>query len=95
LPQALDNRDIRASGLQWIRRQIGIVSQEPVLFDVSIRENIAYGDNSRDVPMAEIIEAARNANIHGFIESLPQVQKLHSQMLLRVFHRLLFRDKKT
>ncbi|KAK2145525.1 hypothetical protein LSH36_676g01059 [Paralvinella palmiformis] len=70
----VDDHDIRELNLQWLRRQIGIVSQEPVLFDISICGNIAYGDNSRQVPMAEIIEAARNANIHSFIESLPQVR---------------------
>lgn len=53
---------------------VGIVSQEPVLFDMSIRENIAYGDNSRDnIPLEEIIEAAKNANIHDFIQKLPKV----------------------
>lgn len=53
---------------------VGIVSQEPILFDMSIRENIAYGDNSRDdIPMEEIIEAAKNANINDFIQQLPQV----------------------
>jgi len=53
---------------------VGIVSQEPVLFDMSIRANIAYGDNSRsDIPMEEIIEAAKNANIHDFIQHLPDV----------------------
>ena len=53
---------------------VGIVSQEPVLFDVSITENIAYGDNSRkDIPLDEIIRAAKDANIHDFIQSLPQV----------------------
>jgi ABC-type multidrug transport system fused ATPase/permease subunit len=53
---------------------MGIVSQEPVLFDRTIAENIAYGDNSRDVPMEEIIDAARKANIHSFISSLPLVR---------------------
>jgi ABC-type multidrug transport system fused ATPase/permease subunit len=44
------------------------------LFDISIRENIAYGDNSRkDIPLDEIIEAAKNANIHDFIHLLPDV----------------------
>ena len=59
--------------ISWLRSQMGLVSQEPVLFDTTIRENIAYGDNSREVPMNEIIEAARNANIHSFIDSLPEV----------------------
>uniref|UniRef100_A0A8C6T003 ABC transporter domain-containing protein n=1 Tax=Neogobius melanostomus TaxID=47308 RepID=A0A8C6T003_9GOBI len=58
--------------IHWLRSQIGIVSQEPVLFDCSLAENIAYGDNSRTVTMEEIIEAAMMANIHEFIEKLPQ-----------------------
>ena len=53
---------------------VGIVSQEPVLFNMSIRDNIAYGDNNRkDIPLEEIIEAAKSANIHDFIQLLPQV----------------------
>jgi ABC-type multidrug transport system fused ATPase/permease subunit len=76
--QQIDGVDIRELNISWLRSQIGIVSQEPVLFDCSIRENIAYGDNSRQVPMAEIIEAARSANIHNFIESLPEVRLLYS-----------------
>ena len=69
----MDGVDITTLNIGWLRAQLGIVSQEPILFDCSIRDNIAYGDNSREVPMAEIIEAARNANIHSFIESLPDV----------------------
>ncbi|CAF3084747.1 unnamed protein product [Rotaria sp. Silwood2] len=69
----VDSKDIRSLNLHWYRSQIGIVSQEPVLFDMSIRENIAYGDNSRsDIPMDEIIKAAKNANIHDFIQRLPK-----------------------
>lgn len=53
---------------------VGLVSQEPILFDMSIRENIAYGDNNRDdISMDEIIAAASNANIHSFIQTLPNV----------------------
>ncbi|CAB4007770.1 multidrug resistance 1 isoform X3 [Paramuricea clavata] len=66
----LDDNEINALNLKWLRRQIGIVSQEPVLFDLTIRENIAYGDNTRDVSMEEIIQAAKDANIHDFISSL-------------------------
>ncbi|XP_021371104.1 multidrug resistance protein 2-like [Mizuhopecten yessoensis] len=65
-----DGNDIKSLNLKWFRNQIGIVSQEPCLFDCSIEENIAYGDNSRIVPMDEIISAARKANIHQFIYSL-------------------------
>jgi ABC-type multidrug transport system fused ATPase/permease subunit len=73
LLKVLDKHSLKDLNVQWLRRQIGIVSQEPVLFDCSIAENIAYGDNFREVPMAEIIEAARNANIHEFIQALPNV----------------------
>ncbi|KAK0147855.1 Phosphatidylcholine translocator ABCB4 [Merluccius polli] len=51
---------------------MGIVSQEPVLFDCSLAENIAYGDNSRTITMKEIQAAAEAANIHSFIDGLPQ-----------------------
>jgi ATP-binding cassette, subfamily B (MDR/TAP), member 1 len=67
--------DNKASNLDLyaLRSQMGIVSQEPILFDTSIEENIAYGDNSRSVSMDEIINAAKLANIHNFIISLPEV----------------------
>ncbi|CAF1001909.1 unnamed protein product [Adineta steineri] len=69
----IDSKDIQNLNLQWYRSQIGIVFQEPILFDMSIRENISYGDNNRDnIPIHEIIQAAKNANIHQFIEQLPQ-----------------------
>lgn len=55
-----------------IRSKIGLVSQEPVLFDKTIAENIAYGDNSREITIDEIIEAAKAANIHEFITNLPR-----------------------
>ncbi|KAJ8737708.1 hypothetical protein PYW08_000303 [Mythimna loreyi] len=68
----LDGLDNRASlTLPRLRRQLGVVQQEPVLFDRTLAENIAYGDNSRKCSMQEIIEAAKAANIHTFISSLP------------------------
>jgi len=51
------------------------VSQEPVLFGCSIADNIAYGDNSREVGKGEIEAAAKAANIHSFINSLPKVSQ--------------------
>lgn len=59
--------------LDKLRSKLSIVSQEPVLFDRTIAENIAYGDNSRDVTIIEIIEAAKIANVHSFISALPLV----------------------
>ncbi|GFO07713.1 multidrug resistance protein 3 [Plakobranchus ocellatus] len=68
---ALDRFNIKDLNVQWLRSQIGLVSQEPILFDTSIAENIAYGDNFREVLMEEIIQAAKAANIHNFITALP------------------------
>ncbi|XP_072931072.1 multidrug resistance protein homolog 49-like [Epargyreus clarus] len=69
----LDGRDTRSSmTLPRLRRQLGVVQQEPVLFDKTIAENIAYGDNNRKVSMHEVISAAKAANIHSFIVSLPK-----------------------
>uniref|UniRef100_A0A8C3NLY3 Phosphatidylcholine translocator ABCB4 n=1 Tax=Geospiza parvula TaxID=87175 RepID=A0A8C3NLY3_GEOPR len=66
-----DGKSAKSLNIQWLRAQIGIVSQEPILFDCTIAENIAYGDNSRQVSFEEIVSAAKQANIHSFIDSLP------------------------
>ena len=55
-----------------IRSQIGLVSQDATLFDISIGENIKYGDLTRNVSDEEMIHAAKRANIHEFISTLPQ-----------------------
>uniref|UniRef100_A0A8C4RAN2 ATP binding cassette subfamily B member 1 n=1 Tax=Eptatretus burgeri TaxID=7764 RepID=A0A8C4RAN2_EPTBU len=68
----LDGKDLKSLNIAWLRDQMGIVSQEPVLFDCSIAENIAYGDNSRQVMQHELEDSARAANIHSFIEGLPE-----------------------
>ncbi|XP_028280398.1 ATP-dependent translocase ABCB1 [Parambassis ranga] len=71
----LDGMNAKHLNIHWLRSQIGIVSQEPVLFDCTLAENIAYGDNSRTVTMEEIEAAAKAANIHSFIQDLPQKYK--------------------
>lgn len=76
ISQTLDRDNINTNlSLRDLRSQLGIVSQEPVLFDRTIAENIAYGDNSRVVPMDEIIDAAKKANVHGFVSNMPLVNK--------------------
>ncbi|XP_065254511.1 ATP-dependent translocase ABCB1-like [Emys orbicularis] len=70
-----DGFDTKSLHLQWLRSKLGIVSQEPILFDCSIAENIQYGDNSRVVSQEEVEEAAKAANIHTFIENLPEKYK--------------------
>ena len=69
----MDSNDIGTLNIQWLRSQIGLVSQEPVLFDTSIADNIRYGANFRKVTDEEVEMAAKSANIHNFIMSLPQV----------------------
>ncbi|XP_043117693.1 ATP-dependent translocase ABCB1 [Puntigrus tetrazona] len=68
----MDGNESRSLNLAWLRSQMGLVSQEPILFDCTIAENIQYGDNSRVVTQEEIEEAAKNANIHNFILGLPE-----------------------
>lgn len=66
----VDNKDTRDYNLRWLRRQIGLVQQEPILFNTSIRDNISYG--SEESSETEIIQAAMDANIHEFISGLPE-----------------------
>uniref|UniRef100_A0A8C1P2Q3 ATP-binding cassette, sub-family B (MDR/TAP), member 11a n=1 Tax=Cyprinus carpio TaxID=7962 RepID=A0A8C1P2Q3_CYPCA len=67
----IDGHPSASISVPFLRSHIGIVSQEPVLFDCSIAENIQYGDNSRTVSMEEIIEAAKKAYLHDFVMTLP------------------------
>ena len=67
---AVDGADIGEATLESLRGQIAIVPQEPVLFGVSIRDNIAYG--RLDATQAQIEAAARAANAHEFISALPE-----------------------
>ncbi|MGC9400226.1 MAG: ABC transporter ATP-binding protein [Anaerolineae bacterium] len=68
---SLDGRDIRDYPKRTLRRQIGIVEQEPFLFSRSIRDNIAYGIGRR-VSDEEIERAAKAAAIHDVILSFPE-----------------------
>ncbi|KAF8039437.1 hypothetical protein BT93_B1851 [Corymbia citriodora subsp. variegata] len=65
----LDGTDIRQLQLKWLRQQMGLVSQEPALFNDTIRANIAYGKEG-NATEAEIVDAAEIANAHNFISSL-------------------------
>jgi len=67
----LDGKEIQSIQVKWLRQQMGLVSQEPVLFNDTIRANIAYGKG--DATEAEIIAAAELANAHKFISSLQKV----------------------
>jgi ATP-binding cassette subfamily B protein len=66
----LDGRDVRTLDPSWLRRQIGVVSQEPLLFSASIEDNIRYGRST--ATKEEIEAAARAANAHDFIAKFPE-----------------------
>ncbi len=66
----IDGADIRDVTLQSLRFQIGMVSQHTFLFNDTVRNNIAYGDPSKD--MDHIVAAAQAAYAHDFIMALPQ-----------------------
>ena len=69
----LDGVEIQEFQVKWLRQQMGLVSQEPVLFNETIRANIAYGKGG-NATEADIIAAAELANAHGFISGLQQVR---------------------
>lgn len=66
----IDGKEVGKLTLESLRSQIGLVQQDIYLFGGTIKENIAYGKPSAS--MEEIIEAAKKANIHDFIMSLPE-----------------------
>jgi subfamily B ATP-binding cassette protein MsbA len=66
----IDGMDIRHVTLQSLRDQIGVVSQQTLLFNDTVRNNIAYG--RPDIPEAEVIKAGQMADAHNFILKLPQ-----------------------
>jgi subfamily B ATP-binding cassette protein HlyB/CyaB len=65
----IDGADLMMVDLAWLRRQIGVVLQENVLFNCSVRENIALADPA--VPIDQIIAAAKLAGAHDFVLELP------------------------
>ena len=65
----IDNQDIKNVTIKSLRSKIALVSQEPILFDDTVRENICYGKKSASED--EIISAAKSAAAHEFISELP------------------------
>eukprot|EP00735_Rhodelphis_limneticus_P009656 TRINITY_DN2844_c0_g1::TRINITY_DN2844_c0_g1_i4::g.6179::m.6179 TRINITY_DN2844_c0_g1::TRINITY_DN2844_c0_g1_i4::g.6179 ORF type:complete len:1355 (+),score=423.35,sp/Q8T9W4/ABCB3_DICDI/43.86/0.0,sp/Q8T9W4/ABCB3_DICDI/40.03/2e-124,ABC_membrane/PF00664.18/1.2e-55,ABC_membrane/PF00664.18/1.4e-46,ABC_tran/PF00005.22/4.1e-35,ABC_tran/PF00005.22/1e-33,SMC_N/PF02463.14/5.3e-05,SMC_N/PF02463.14/40,SMC_N/PF02463.14/6.4e-05,AAA_21/PF13304.1/0.0079,AAA_21/PF13304.1/2.8,AAA_21/PF13304.1/0.0016,ABC_ATPase/PF09 len=65
----LDGHNVKDVNLSFLRKQFGLVGQEPVLFATTIAENIRFG--KQDATMDEIMDAAKAANAHSFISKLP------------------------
>merc|ERR1712205_78005 len=67
-----DGVDIKELDVMWLRAQIGLVEQEPVLFSGSVHDNIASGSPTSEASREKGIEAAKIANAHEFIMNMPQ-----------------------
>jgi len=66
----IDDRPIKEYDLSWLRQQIGVVGQEPVLFNLTVKQNILLGC-TKPVSAAKLIEVCKMANCHNFILNLP------------------------
>ncbi len=66
----IDGVDVRQASLASLRTQIGKVTQETILFNDTVRNNIAYGQP--DVPFSQVVDAAKAALAHDFIEGMPE-----------------------
>lgn len=66
----LDGYKLNKLHLKWLRSQLGLVNQEPILFATSIKENILFGNEGAS--MEAVIRAAKAANAHDFISKLPE-----------------------
>src|SRR5262249_10886526 len=66
----VDGVDLASVDISWLRRQIGLVLQENILFNTSVRDNIALADPA--MPMDRVIAAATLAGAHEFILELPE-----------------------
>ena len=65
----IDGHDLRDCSLDWLREQVGLLLQEPILFTGTVAENIGYGIDG--VSEEQIVAAAKAANAHEFVERLP------------------------
>ncbi|GLJ52765.1 hypothetical protein SUGI_1123840 [Cryptomeria japonica] len=66
----VDELDIKRLNTKWLRQHIGLVSQEPILFSIRIKENILYG--KEDANEEEVMVAAKASNAHDFITNFPK-----------------------
>ena len=81
LQLTIDGYDIKDINVKWLRQEIGVVSQEPVLFDGSISDNIRLGREG--ATPADIEDAAKIANAHNFIMMFPDVSSCSKVHLLQ------------
>ena len=75
----VDGCDVKDMNLRCLRDRVGLVSQEPVLFSSSVRDNICYGNP--DATQQQVEAAAQAANAHSFIQKLPEGYSTQVQLL--------------
>jgi ABC-type multidrug transport system fused ATPase/permease subunit len=85
----LDGIDLTQFNTKWLRSQIGVVNQEPILFATTMADNIRMG--KEDVTQEEIKMAAKTAHAHEFIMNLPEVSILAVDF--NEFLKLIFKQK--
>lgn len=68
----MDGHNVKELSIKWLRQQIGVVSQDPVLFATTIEDNIRFGNPQATYDDIEF--AAREADAHHFIMKLPHVR---------------------
>ena len=61
----IDGENLKSLRVSWLRSQLGVVGQEPLLFAATIYDNILYGNSS--ARYEDVVEAAKKANAHDFI----------------------------
>lgn len=83
----LDGHKLKKFQLQWLRSQMGLVNQEPILFATSIIENILFGKEGAS--MEDVTKAAKAANAHDFIVKLPA--GYHTQVCSFIIHYIYFK----
>lgn len=79
----MDGNNVKELNVAWLRKHIGVVGQEPVLFNTTIYENIGFG--AEGASAKDIEAAAREANAHDFISKLPMVCILFYRRKDKVF----------
>ena len=65
----LDGVELNAINTKWLRKQIGYITQDPILFATSVLENIRYGNPN--ATLEQVVDAAKQANAHDFISNFP------------------------
>lgn len=87
----LDGYKIKKLHLKWLRSQMGLVNQEPILFATSIKENILFGKEGAS--MDDVVAAAKGANAHDFIVKLPDGYETNVSQYLQELYGIAF-DKR-